>query len=255
MDYQNAFNFSGKVALVTGGAQSIGREIAVAFASCGAQVAIFDILDGRGEAAVEALPGVPDRHGYYHCDVSDPAEIDRAVAAVAERFGRIDFLASNAGVFLSRPVRETTLAAWDRLHAINLRGCFWMCRAVGEHMIRQGGGKIVNTASSSSVINSPLAVAYASTKAAVAHMTRTLANDWAQYHINVNAVSPGFAETELIRESLKDPAWVKANTTRIPMGRFGRAEEVAGAVLFLCSPLAGYITGRNLVIDGGRTLY
>lgn len=255
MDYKNAFDFFGKVAVVTGAAQSIGKEIATAFAACGASVAILDVNEAAAHKTVASLPSGGGEHKAVFCDVSKTESIRAAVDEVVGKYGKIDCLANNAGIAVQKRIQDITIEEWDMVHSINLRGNFYMAKTVGEHMIRQGGGKIVNTASSSSVINSKTLVAYASTKAAVAHITRTFAHDWAEYNINVNAISPGFIATDLIRDNLKDKEWVKANTARIPMGRLGEPDELAGAVLFLSSPLASYVTGVNLVIDGGRTLY
>lgn len=255
MDYKNPFNYEGKVVIVTGGAQNIGKEISSAFAACGASVAILDINEELAKEIAFSLPAGGGTHNGFFCDVSQPESIRTAVDAVVGRYGKIDFLVNNAGISVPKLIQEITMEEWDKVNAVNLRGNFCMAKTVGDYMIKQGGGKIVNTASTSSIINSPSLVAYAATKAAIAHMTRTFALEWAKYNINVNAFSPGFIVTSLTENMLDDEKMLAFHTARIPMGRLGRVADMPGTVLFLCSPLASYITGRNIVIDGGRTLY
>jgi len=179
--------------------------------------------------------------------------VDRAVQVSLDRFGRIDILVNNAGICIHENAEDMTDEQWDAVMDVNLKGVFYCCRAVGKVMIKQGGGKIVNVASMSAlIVNRPQnQVSYNASKAGVVMLTKSLAVEWAQYGIRVNAISPGYMLTEMTRKvSHMFPLW----EPMVPMRRLGEPEELRGALLFLVSDASSYVTGHNLIVDGGYTL-
>jgi 3-oxoacyl-[acyl-carrier protein] reductase len=243
------FNLNGKVAIVTGAGQGIGREIALLLAKRGAKVVVVDISDKVFEVLkdIEAL----GQEGLaIKCDVSNSGEVEEAVRKIVEKFNRIDILVNNAGIYPFKPLTEMTEQEWDKVLSVNLKGVFNFTRAVIPRMIEQKRGKIVNIASVvGSVVGFANLTHYSASKAGIVGFTRALALEVAQYGINVNAVSPGPILTpgtgglkEEIREQIRKS---------IPLGRWGKPEEVANLVLFLASDESDFITGQNIIIDGG----
>lgn len=246
--FQQAFDFSQKVVLITGGASGIGHAIATQFVAQGARVALVDMSDDVERVAAAFGNGSAGWVG----DVSDEARTDAIVAEVVARFGRIDVLVNNAGVGLIEKAEATTTALWDKTMAINLRGPFLYARAVGRHMLERGSGRIVNMASQAALVGLDKHVAYSASKAALLGMTRVLAGEWGPRGLTVNAISPTVVETELGRR-----AWAgevgEQFKRKIPSGRFAQPEEIAFAALYLASEAAAMINGENLVVDGGYT--
>ena len=187
-------------------------------------------------------------------DVSKLDEIRRAVREAVRRFGRIDILVNNAGIGAPNPAERVAEKDFDDTLAVNLKGTFFAAQAVGKVMIRQKGGRIVNIGSQAGAVALPTESVYCMTKAAIAHLTRCLALEWARHGIAVNAVAPTFIETPGTRRWLEDKAFRASVLKRIPLGRVGSPEEVAGPVVFLAGPKASLITGATLLIDGGWTL-
>jgi NAD(P)-dependent dehydrogenase (short-subunit alcohol dehydrogenase family) len=237
-----------KVALVTGAARGIGLAIANKFIAANYRVALLDVdaetLAGTAEAlrAHDILP--------ITADVSQPEQVQAAVAQVAERFGRLDALVNNAGVAVFKPILETTFEDWTRVMAVNLSGPFLLTQACAPLMLKSGGGAVVNIASISGVRASTLRVAYGTSKAALMHLTKQQAVELGNVGIRVNCVAPGPVETEMakqvhsadIRTSYRDA---------IPLARYGTVEEIANAVVWLCSEAASFINGQTLAVDGG----
>lgn len=245
--------FTGKVAFVTGAASGIGRAAAIAFAAEGARVVVTD----RTEAALERLKAETEAAGggvlALRCDVSVPDDVAAAVAGTVARFGRLDCAFNNAGVEnQAAPVHEIDFDEWDRILAINLRGTFACMKYQLAQMVAQGGGVIVNTSSGAGIRGVAGGAAYAASKHAIIGLTRSAALDYAKRNIRVNAVLPGNIETPMMDRFTGGD--VQKAIDLEPVGRLGKPEEIAEAVLWMCSDLGGFVTGAATVIDGGWSL-
>ncbi|MHC2017260.1 glucose 1-dehydrogenase [Methylobacterium sp. CM6247] len=245
--------FTEKVVFVTGAASGIGRAAALAFAAEGARVAIAD----RSEETLEHLRAEIEAVGgevlAIRCDVSLPEEVEAAIARTVERFGRLDCAFNNAGVEnRATPVHEIELDEWDRILDINLRGTFLCMKYELAQMVRQGGGVVVNTSSGAGIRGVAGGAAYAASKHAIIGLTRSAALDYARKNIRVNAILPGNIETPMMDRFTGGD--VQKAIDLEPVGRLGKPEEIAEAVLWMCSDLGGFVTGAATVIDGGWSL-
>lgn len=245
--------FEGKVVLVTGGSNGIGRAVVRRFCLEGATCVIGDIDEAKGEEYARELRGEGLSAFAFFLDVSKVPVIKQTVENVLKRFGKIDVLVNCAGVNIRKPVIEYTEEDWDFMVNVNLKGTFFCCLEVGKHMVERREGVIVNLASLQSEEVLPERAIYAATKGGVRQLTKAFAVEWAKYGIRVNAVSPAFIKTPMVEKVLADPQWYSLIVSRTPMGRPGTPEEVAELILFLASPRASYITGANIPIDGGWT--
>lgn len=251
-EYPN-FKLDGKVALITGAARGLGRACALALAHEGADIAL-GLRDISTAADLEQEIKTMGRKVIrLQMDVSDLQQIKNAVADVVKTFGKIDILVNNVGIAPGNPVEKVTEADFDHTVNVNLKGNFFTAQAVGNQMIKQGSGRIINMSSQAGFIALDNESVYCMTKAGVNHLTRNLASEWAKYNINVNAVAPTFIETPGTEPWLKDAAFRQSVLDRIPLGRIGKPMEVAGAVVFLASDAASLITGEIMLIDGGWT--
>jgi NAD(P)-dependent dehydrogenase (short-subunit alcohol dehydrogenase family) len=243
-------------AFVTGASQGIGAAIAAALASDGFDVAISSTRPDKLAEVISNIEAAGARAVPVALDVRAPESIENAMAQVVSACGRLDVLVNNAGVPLTKPALDVTPAEWASVLDVNLKGAFFMSQQMGRHLVRTGRpGSIVSVASTHGLVALAQRSAYGIAKAAVMHMTRMLAIEWAEHGIRVNAVAPGRVDTPSRAGSLARPGYREAALGRIPMRRFGTAEEVAAAVSYLASPAAAYITGQTLVLDGGLTAY
>jgi len=250
------FDLDGRTALVTGAARGLGRAIALALAEAGADVALGLRDRFRDEGLVDEVRALGRRVLPLQMDVTRLDEIDAAVAATVEEFGSLDLLINNAGGGVDEmPVEAASVADFEYTVDVNLKGTFFTCRAAFAPMRQRGFGRIVNLSSQAALVALPGESLYCMAKAAVSHLTRCLAIEWGQHGIAVNAVAPTFIRTPGTEPALSDPEFRAEVEQRIAaLHRIGVPEEVAGAVVFLCSPAASLITGETLVIDGGWTV-
>ncbi len=258
------FDLSGKGAVVTGGAQGIGEAIASRLAEAGAGVLIADIDGEAAERAADRIRAAGGRAEVFTADAGSAADAEKTVQAAADAFGSLDILVNNAGIFPLIPVLDVPEETWDRVLNINLKGVFLYSQAAGRRMAESGrGGKIVNLASIDALHPNGMAAHYNASKGGVLMLTRALALELAPHQIQVNAVSPGGIDTpgtESARNKLIQSmgitnemiigGWVQ----RVPLGRMGEPDDVARAVLFLASEAASYMTGENILVDGGYLL-
>ncbi|HEU4439497.1 MAG TPA: SDR family NAD(P)-dependent oxidoreductase, partial [Methylomirabilota bacterium] len=239
----------GRVAAITGGALGIGRATALLFAEEGATVALGDVQVEAAQAVAQEIARRGGRAIAVGLDVGDAAQVQAFVDRVVGDFGRLDVMFANAGIAHSAPFLEHPEAQWHRVLRVNLTGVFLCCQAAARQMVRQGGGRIITTASINAFRGVENLVGYNAAKAGVIELTRTMAVELARHRIAVNAIAPAQIDTRLTR-SLPEEARQR-RTARIPMGRFGAPDEVARAALFLASDEASFITGHTLAVDGG----
>ncbi|WP_096699710.1 SDR family NAD(P)-dependent oxidoreductase [Polaromonas sp. AER18D-145] len=243
-----SFGLSGRVCLVTGGAQGIGEACIRRFVREGAQVVIADIDDSRGAALASELGGL-----YVHCDVGDKTQVDALVAQTMAAHGRIDVLVNNAGIFRAADFLEVTEADFDAVLRINLKGSFLVGQAVARVMAGAGKGSIINMSSVNAVLTIPTIASYNVSKGGINQLTRVMALALADKGIRVNAVAPGTIATELAAKAvLTSPEATARIMSRTPMKRLGQPSEIADTVAYLASDAASYITGEVVVVDGGR---
>jgi 2-deoxy-D-gluconate 3-dehydrogenase len=244
------FRLDGKVALVTGAAAGIGAAIAEGLADAGADVACHG--NSRPADATAALVKSKNRKAAaISGDLSDRATPARLVAEVLERFGRIDILINNAGTIRRAPAVDHSEADWDTVLDVNLTSVFLLCKQVGKHLLTQGSGKIVNIASLLSFQGGVNVPGYAAAKGGLANLTHALANEWAPRGVNVNAIAPGYIETDNTAALRQNPERLRQISERIPAGRWGIPRDLAGAAVFLCAPASNYVHGHVLTVDGG----
>jgi len=253
------FNLDGKKAIITGSGGGIGGAIAEGLAEFGVDTALFDInLENITRLKREIEKKFSVRSLAIQVDVRVSEQIEAAVKRVVDEFRRIDILVNCHGIGQWSPAEEMSKEDWKRMLDVNLTGVFLMCQAVGKIMIRQRSGKIINIASMSGrIANKPQPQAhYNASKAGVIMLTKSLAAEWARYNVNVNSVSPGYTLTPLVKNLLKEkPQYADLWRPLIPLGRFAEPKDIVGAVIFLSSDAASYVTGHDLVVDGGYTIW
>jgi NAD(P)-dependent dehydrogenase (short-subunit alcohol dehydrogenase family) len=242
----------GKVAVVTGGGQGIGRAVALRFAREGCDVAIYDASLELGEKVAGEIRLLGRKALVIKCDVSNSEEVHQATQEVLDKFKRVDILVNNAGISVPALIEETTEALWDRVIDINLKGQFLCSQVIGRQMIKQRGGKIINIASLLAHVATPYLGAYAASKGGVLQLSKVMAVEWARYNINVNVVSPGVTDTPMnVGVSAINPGLLRDRVKRIPLRRQNQPEDIANAVLFLASSESDNITGQAIMVDGG----
>jgi NAD(P)-dependent dehydrogenase (short-subunit alcohol dehydrogenase family) len=244
-----------RLALITGGASGIGRATALLLAHEGAAITIADLDAAGGQAVVQEIVADGGRALFVSCDVSRAADCQRAVQQAVATFGGLDFLFNNAGIIRRADVLDTSEEEWDWVMAVNVKSIFLMCKYAIPHMVEQGGGAIVNTASGWGLTGGRNAVAYCASKAAVVNMTRAMALDHGHQKIRINCICPGDTDTAMLREEARqlgqsDDQFLQGAADR-PLQRIGQPEDIAQAVLYLVSEASSFVSGTALVVDGG----
>jgi NAD(P)-dependent dehydrogenase (short-subunit alcohol dehydrogenase family) len=249
---EGMFSLVGKVALVTGGASGLGEAISLGFSQAGATVVIADINDEAGKAVIESVGDRPNPPSFVHLDVTSRASIDGVVDDVVGRLGKIDVLVNCAGSAARHLAEDFPEEVWDRIIALNLKGTFMCCQAVGRTMLARGGGSIINIASIGASIAYPHTTAYLQSKGAVSQMTRSLALEWIDRGVRVNAIAPSLFDTPLVRMNDSQKSYTSEFImARTPIGRKGQPYEVVGPAIFLASDAASMVVGHILQVDGG----
>lgn len=248
---RNPFDLCGRTAVVTGASRGIGAAIAVALARAGADLVITARRVEDLAATAAAVTATGRTALPLALDVTEVATIAAAFDAAAERFGGVDILVNNAGMEEVRPSLEVDEALWDRILDTNLKGAFFTAQAAARSMATRGGGSIVNLCSVTSFVGIPTAVPYGSSKTGLLGMTRALAAEWAPLGIRVNAIAPGYFRTAMTDAFYADTAWETGMQAKIPMGRFGKMDDLGDVAVFLAADAAGYVTGQCLAVDGG----
>ena len=240
-------------AIVTGAAHGIGRAVALRLARSGAKVVAWDTEREGGEETIRECQKAGGEANFWTVDVGDEAQVNGAVAEVVERCGAPMRLVNNAGVFPRSNALDMGLAEWEMVFRVNLTGSFICARAVARHMIAAGGGAIVNTASGLALQGAVRGAHYASSKAGIIALTKSLALEWAQYGIRVNCVIPGITDTRMPRGGMADEQLYKTGES-FPLGRIGSPEEIAAVISFLLGPDAAYMTGQSVAVNGGAIM-
>ncbi|WP_145192106.1 MULTISPECIES: SDR family oxidoreductase [unclassified Pseudomonas] len=250
-----SMTFSGQVVLVTGGAAGIGRATALAFAGEGLKVVVADLDAVGGEATVASIRAAGGEALFVACDVTQEAQVRQLHERVIETYGRLDYAYNNAGIEIEKGrLAEGSEAEFDAIMAVNVKGV-WLCMKYQLPLLMaQGGGAIVNTASVAGLGAAPKMSIYAASKHAVIGLTKSAAIEYAKKRIRVNAVCPAVIDTDMFRRAYEaDPRKAEFAAAMHPVGRIGKVEEIAGAVLYLCSDAAAFTTGHSLTVDGGAT--
>ena len=256
--YLEMFKLDGKVAVITGAAKGIGFATAYALSEAGATVVVAD-MDGEAAARASASLNAQGRKTTsITMDVTNPRVIESVHAQIINQHKKVDILVNNAGIAISfKPAETMDDETWNKVIDVNLNGVFWCCRTFGKAMLQQGGGNIINVGSmSADIVNYPQEQAnYNASKAGVHHLTRSLACEWAERGVRVNAVAPTYIETDLTREVAKDPEIYKHWIGATPMARMGQPSEIASVILFLASNASSLMTGSIVSVDGGYTCW
>ena len=250
------FSLVKKIAIVTGGNQGIGFAIAKGLAIAGASVVIANRRVAEGQQAAEIIK----EEGYdaiaIATDVSDRSSVERLVSEVIGKYQKIDILVNNAGVIVRKSPEEISEEEWNYIFDINLKGMFFCCQLAGKEMIKRKKGKIINVSSNVSEVAMPGRAIYSVSKAGVAHLTRALALEWATHNINVNALGPGPTITDINKKYFDEhPEDLQARIDSMPLARIGQPMDHVGAAVFLASDASDFITGQNLLVDGGSTIW
>ena len=248
------FKLDGRVALITGGNRGLGFAMAQALAEAGANVVVTSRQEERAVESAAALAGITGQRTMgLVVDVTDAEQIESMVSDVVKEFGRIDILVNNAGINIRKPVEELDEASWDLVQHTNLKAPFLCSRAAARHMKEQRFGRIINLSSMLGMVALPERSVYCSSKGGLIQLTKVLALEWAAHNITVNALCPGPFATELNIPVMNNPQTNQFFLNHIPLGRWGRPEELGGAVVFLASDASSFMTGAVLTVDGGWT--
>jgi len=245
------FNLNGRNALVTGSRTGLGAAMAVGLAEAGANVVIHGSKEKGIDEVCAAVRATGVKAARVIADLADPESAERIVDTTVREFGSIDILINNAGIIRRKPAVDYSMEDWNDILQINLTAVFRLAQVAGKHMLAQGHGKMINVASILSFQGGILVPAYAAAKGGVAQLTKALANEWASKGVNVNAIAPGYFETDVTAAIRADPDRNRQILERIPAGRWGAPKDLAGAAVFLASAASDYMHGSMLVVDGG----
>ena len=251
------FSLDGQVGIVTGGGQGLGKVFCHGFAEAGADIVVAEINSGTGPVTAKEIQAKGRRALFVETDVRNRESVCAMVEKALAEFGQVDFLMNNAGIVKWCEAEDVSEQDWRDVIDVNLNGLFFCCQAVGRHMIERRRGSIINIASMSGfIVNKPQPQAsYNTSKAAVIHLTRSLAAEWAPYNIRVNAIAPGYMATPMARPFFDDPQYGGVWIDAIPIKRPGEPEELAPLAVFLAAEASSYVTGSTVVIDGGYTAW
>ncbi len=245
------FNLTGQIAIVTGSARGIGQSIAVELARQGANVVVTDIIPGN--ATVNKIKALKRKSFFVKVDVSKKEEIENVVMETIKKFKKIDILVNNAGIFQVGPSETFSEEDWEKTININLKGYFLFAQTVGKHMLKKKKGCIINVASVAGIRGYAQAAAYCASKGGINLLTKSLAAEWSPLGIRVNSICPGIIETAMTKDLLADKKTKQGMIMKVPLRRTGKPIDIAGGAVFLASDASSYITGQELVIDGGWT--
>ncbi|TLU65744.1 2-dehydro-3-deoxy-D-gluconate 5-dehydrogenase KduD [Thalassotalea litorea] len=248
---QSQFGLEGKVAIVTGASRGLGQAMAIALGEAGATVVAVGSKPENVQATADMLSAKGIKHIGLGCDQGDGAQIQKVINDTVAEFGKIDILVNNAGTIKRSPAHEFSDEDWEEVINVNLNGVFRFCREAGKHMLKQGSGKIINIASLLSFSGGITVPAYAASKGGVAQITKALANEWAQSGIQVNAIAPGYFETDNTFNLRQDQERFDSISARIPAGRWGKPDDLGPATVFLASNASNYMNGHIMLVDGG----
>lgn len=251
MHMDSMFRLTNKTALVTGAGQGIGAAFAQGLAAAGANVAVADINLARAEETAAALEKSGVKALALQADVTKATSVETMTANIVEKFGAIDILINNAGINIRDDCTEMKEEDWDAVINVNLKGTFLCSKYVGKVMMAQNHGKVINLASMMSAVAQPKRGPYAASKGGVVQFTKVLALEWAPYHINVNAIGPGYVITDINKDLMNDKETYDYFTSKIPLGRWSTTDDLIGTVVFLSSGASDYITGQVIYVDGG----
>lgn len=247
------FDLSGRVTVITGSGNGIGKAIAFGMAQAGADLVLMDINEKPLQEVARDIQSMGVKALSYTVDIRNRSEVKRCVEDTVSRLGKIDILVNNAGVLIAQPMEDVTEEAWNTMMDVNLKGAFFCAQAVGRIMIKQGKGKIINILSNCSFVAEAGIGAYSASKGGLLMVTRCLATEWGKYGIHVNGIGPAFIRTSMNEPVLKDKHFVETSTKRITFHRMGEPDELVGAAIFLASDAASFVNGAVLMVDGGYT--
>ncbi len=250
------YDLKGKVAVVMGSGQGLGKWIALGLAEAGADILVADLVAENASQTAQEIQKMGRRSIAVEVDVGNPEAVRRMMETAQKELGTLDILVNNAGINVHKKALDITPEDFDRIVRVNSKGVYFCSQAAAGIMISQRKGKIINIASAAAFLvraGIPNSV-YAMTKAGIVMLTKALAEEWAQYHVNVNAVAPGYFATPLVADRLKDPEASKSIVESTPLRRVGGPEDIMGAVVFLASEASNFITGQTISVDGGRTV-
>ncbi|TBL75139.1 2-dehydro-3-deoxy-D-gluconate 5-dehydrogenase KduD [Paenibacillus thalictri] len=246
----NIFDLTGKVAVITGATRGLGQGMALALAEAGADIALVQ-RNGADRQTAERIRELGRRCETVDCDLADRAQVLQVMEEVDRLFGRVDILVNNAGIQRRSPSTDFPEDDWDDVIDVNLKSVFLLCREAGKRMVAQKSGKIINIASLLSFQGGFTVPAYAASKGGVAQLTKALSNEWAGQGVNVNAIAPGYMDTEMNTALKQNEVRSRQILERIPAGRWGNPEDMKGAVIYLASRASDYVNGHVLLVDGG----